>query len=337
MNENKTNVLIRADANSDIGMGHIMRCLSIADSFTSVGESVIFILADNMVDNLIKSRGYNTVILNSDYRTMDEEQWPDIIADYILVDSYFVTYKYLCSLKHRAKTLAYIDDLNAFPYPVDVVINYNVYGFFLNYKSSYDKDNAPLFILGATFAPLRAMFRDVERKKQNKIVRNILISTGGSDIAHIALKLVQSKPINYTFHLLLGNMNPDKDVIINLSEENKNFVIHENVIDMRSFISEMDIAVSAAGSTLYEICACGVPLITYSIADNQIYGAEAFEKLELAINIGDLRNIPDPCEKIIGSVKDLANNYEKRVHIGNKMQDMIDGYGADRIVETILK
>ncbi len=131
-------------------------------------------------------------------------------------------------------------------------------------------------------------------------------------------------------------MNQDKDDIRKLAGENKNIIIHENVIDMKSLISEMDIAVSAAGSTLYEICACGVPLITYSMADNQIYGAEAFEKLGLAVNIGDIRNISDPDEVILGSVDGLANNYEKRVRVGSLMQDMIDGYGADRIVDKIV-
>lgn len=52
--------------------------------------------------------------------------------------------------------------------------------------------------------------------------------------------------------------------------------------------STMDICISAARTTLYEICACGVPLITYSLADNQIFGAKAFENLGLGINIGGL-------------------------------------------------
>jgi len=63
----------------------------------------------------------------------------------------------------------------------------------------------------------------------------------------------------------------------------------ENVQDMRGLICSMDLIVSAAGSTLYEICACGVPLITFVTADNQIRGAEAFSSLGLAVNIGDLR------------------------------------------------
>ena len=106
--------------------------------------------------------------------------------------------------------------------------------------------------------------------------------------------------------------------------------------DMRSLITSADIAVSAAGSTLYEICACGVPLVTYIIADNQIKGAEAFEKLGLAVNCGDIRKITNPVGKIMTAVKNLADDYQLRHKTGENMQQIIDGHGADRIARNIL-
>lgn len=69
-------------------------------------------------------------------------------------------------------------------------------------------------------------------------------------------------------------MNTNEKEMRTLVQGHNHFILHENVSDMRSLLEKMDLAVAAAGSTLYEICACGVPLITYTIADNQMAGAD---------------------------------------------------------------
>lgn len=328
-------ILIRADANPEIGMGHIMRCLSIADAAVISGYEVTFILADNGVKSLVEERGYQTIILNSDYTDMGNEIWPELNPDLVIVDSYYITSAYLEYL-HQKYKLVYIDDLAAFSYPVDILVNYNAYGPRVDYHRLYTNSQfaEPKYILGVSYAPLRSMFRDIEKRTQKENVKNILISTGGSDPDHFALEIVKAKPRKYTYHILVGSMNTDKEEIRRLAQAN--MVIHENISDMASLIKDMDIAVSAAGSTLYEICACGVPLITYVLADNQIKGAEAFNELGLAVNLGDMRSVKDPCEKIISRVEELAVDYRKRVDTGFRMQDMIDGLGAERMIKEIL-
>ena len=352
-------IYIRADANPNIGMGHIMRCLSIADAFTSAENSVCFVLADDTVQSLVQSRGYETIILHSDYRAMDAELsfWPYATIKLVIVDSYFVTANYLRSLQNRMKEsggkLIYLDDVYAFPYPVDVLINYNAYASQSSYIDLYRDSTVPQLILGPTYAPLRSMFRNIPKRMQKEQVKNILISTGGSDELHLALALLQGimskEARGIEYHFLLGAMNADKEKIKKLSKGRDNIVLHENVTDMKSLIESVDLAISAAGSTLYEISACGVPLITYSLADNQIPGAEAFEKLGLAVNVGDLRDpesidpalvmsgtlSSDAAERILAAAEDLSNDYERRVSMGTRMQELIDGYGGDRTVQRI--
>lgn len=329
-------IIIRADANPNIGMGHIMRCLSVADAASSSGHKVTFILADDGVEGLVNERGYEAIVLHTDYKDMESEVWPEIAAELIIVDSYYVTKPYLEKLRLRAP-LVYIDDILSFPYPVDILVNYNAYAPFAGYHELYENSGVeePHLILGTTYAPLRAMFRGLSKKEQKRDVENVLISTGGSDVEHVALRIVEAQPTARTYHLLLGNMNEDKEEIRKLA--GKNIVLHENVTDMKTLICSMDLAVSAAGSTLYEICACGVPLITYVLADNQIPGAQAFERLGLAINLGDMREVEDPSKLILSSIEMLAYDYERRVEVGQKMQSMIDGFGADRMVEEIMK
>lgn len=328
-------IYIRTDANRNIGMGHVMRCLSIADAMRKYQQEILFILADDSVKSLVETRGYKTFILESDYYDMEKELglWPKASAEYILVDSYYVTAKYLICLHNKAKTI-YIDDRAAFPYPVDVLVNYNAYGLYIDYNTLYDSQ-PPKLVLGTSYAPLRSMFCNLEKKLQKKNARDVLISTGGSDSFHFTLNLVKANLNFYNYHILIGGLNPDKDIIRELAKNNDNIILHENVDDMKSLISSCDIAVSAAGSTLYEICACGVPLITYSFADNQIPGAVAFEKLGLAVNIGDIRDKDAPEEMILKAVETLCMDYPKRDRMGRKMQRMIDGCGADRLAHSI--
>jgi UDP-2,4-diacetamido-2,4,6-trideoxy-beta-L-altropyranose hydrolase len=328
-------IYIRADANADIGMGHVMRCLSIADAASTMGVKSTFVLADREVESLVNDRGYKTVVLHSDYSGMEEEEWPEIQAGLIIVDSYNVTQKYFRKVRKHGP-IAYMDDLATFPYAVDILINYNIYAPSLDYHSLYAKTgiSEPYMIIGPSYVPLRKMFQGQETRKQNKDVRHILISTGGADPEHLALKILQSKPDKYSYHFLLGQKNADKDAIKEVRQGN--IILHEDVSDMKSLICGMDIAVSAAGSTLYEICSCGVPLITYVLADNQIPGANAFGDLGLAVNLGDLRNNEDPGGMILSAVEDLAAEYEQRVEMGTRMQSMMDGFGASRMVTKII-
>lgn len=361
-------IYFRTDANPYIGMGHIMRCLSIADAATKLGHSsttnghsISFLVADDKVRNLIEARGYKVIVLHSDYKSMDDELmfWPPTTPDLIIVDSYYVTSSYLEKLRSRANgsKIIYIDDLASFAYPVDVLVNYNAYASSCLYQELYGGEEVkiPQLILGPTYAPLRSMFRGVERKVQPEIVKNVLISTGGSDELHLALSIVnflcrQGSDL-LIYHILLGAMNTDKDEIRSISADRDNIVLHENVTDMRNLIQYVDIAISAAGSTMYEICACGIPLITYVLADNQTPGAEAFDKLGLALSIGDLRDPVtidptavmsgslrlDAVELVLSSLDQLSDDYERRVTMGKQMQKIIDGFGADRLVKEVME
>ena len=352
------NVIFRADANYNIGIGHIMRCLSIADSCSAKNYCVKFIIAGHDAESLIKNRGYEVEVLSSDYSQMDDELnlWSNTNhPDIIVIDSYFVTSSYFLKVKKTYKCpIVYIDDLYSHPYPVDILINYNAYALEIDYDRIYSDAGieCPQLILGPTFAPLRQMFKGLQQKKQKETVENILIAAGGSDEFHLALAFVETinnqNPFNLTYHILLGALNQDKEEIRAKVSNNKNIVLHENVSDMKTLIQSMDIVISAAGSTLYEVCACGVPLITYILADNQIPGAQAFDKLGLALNIGDLRDSKskkddvlsvlrtDAITIILNVIRDLSHNFELRKKMALQMQKTVDGFGADRIANAIL-
>ncbi len=144
-------IAIRVDANEIIASGHLMRCLSIADALFSLGEEIIFYTSDEFAEQTITKRGFKAIRLH--YAWNDKESELDQLSKelektcprLLLIDSYQVTKQYLKSLRQSVK-LAYIDDLNAFDYPVDIVINYSIYAEDLDYPQN------KVYLLGIQYA-----------------------------------------------------------------------------------------------------------------------------------------------------------------------------------------
>ena len=310
-------VVIRADANSKIGMGHVMRCLSVADALLKRGEEVLFVTADDTPVPLLTKKGVPYRVLHTDYADMEAElpelwevlrelpqgaESPDAALAQkntsILVDSYYVTEKYLAALKKRITTI-YMDDIYAFSYPVDMLINYNIYG----EEMGYEKDAAfadTKLLLGTEYVPLREEFSAgagyaQSRKELSAETENvtpaedrlhqtaeqgrtadggILITTGGSDSFNLAGQLLM-EAMKYDalkekeYHVVSGSLNPHIGELQALAQKHENIHIHCNVTNMAELMAESEVALSAGGSTLYELCAVGVPVIAFSFAENQ--------------------------------------------------------------------
>ena len=138
-------LVFRADGNANIGSGHVMRCLSIADAARDMGEESVFITASNDMETVISSRNYKNIILNTNYKDIESENILSALNAYcspiVFVDSYYVSAQYLeklwsyCNM-HGGK-LVYIDDIKQFASPCDVLINYQVHGSKEEYDTLY--------------------------------------------------------------------------------------------------------------------------------------------------------------------------------------------------------
>lgn len=340
-------ILFRTDANSEIGFGHMMRCLSIADAFSRKGYNCIFAVSDDSSKEQVLKFGYEVISMNSDYKKIynDQDSIRHLIRnkriDITIVDSYFVTYNYLDKLKEES-TVVYIDDLAMFAYPVDVLINYNFNGMDIDYQKLYRKNKIiiPELLIGPQFAPLRSQFIGLTRSR-HKQIKNILILTGGSDPINLSLNL--SERINETedmkdfiFHFVVGPLYQKTEELKRMVTNGSNIVIHQDVSDMSTLISNCDLVVSAAGSTVYEVLACGIPLIIYVSADNQLNVASAIVRNKVAISCGDLRKIDYPEKKVLSVIMRYVSDTKKNVNSFN-FNRLVDGKGADRIVSKLLE
>lgn len=330
---------IRTDMNSTIAAGHIMRCLSIADALRELGEKTIFIIADMQAKELLESRGYDYIVLNTSWNELEEELTilKKLIKEHriktILIDSYQVTFRYLEELTKWTKTV-YIDDLYAFVYPVNEVICYANYA----HKFLYENENQDIKVYrGTKYVPLRKEFWNCEKKQISDLVKNLLLLSGGSDpydiLGGILEELDRGKYQN--IDVICGVYNSNYYKLCKKYADKRNISIHRGVSDMIGFMKKADLAVSAGGTTLYELCACGTPTISYAFADNQLDNVRKFAEDRIIDYAGDAR-VDDVVKRVHMLIEVYESDWESRQNRSEKMQELVDGKGALRIAEQII-
>lgn len=339
-------IFFRTDGNSQIGAGHIMRCLSIAEMARENGKKCIFITASDDMTSVIKDKLFDNIVLKSDFRNMESENIIPILREYtnptIIVDSYYVSKAYLKSIKRYCEEnggkLIYIDDIKKYAYPCNVLINYQIHGSIGEYNSIYEDEEKPKFIVGTNYVPLRKEFLSSINRNINEKADNIIVTTGGSDPEHLTIELVKiAKNINKTFHFVIGAVNADRNLIEQEAENCTNINIHINVTNISEIMHNCDVAISAAGSTLYELCATQTPTVTFVLAENQVPIAEGFSDKGIIYNCGDVRKLGANilAEQLMKEALLLCENYDRRCLLAKEMKNVVDGYGADRILKEI--
>lgn len=365
-------VYIRTDGNAKIASGHLVRCFSVALACQKLGMEVRFLVSDEESHGLLEEiMGAHNIFPVTQLKTAAfahlEQELPEVLSlvstpsptsskglcdtcvtsrkPIYLLDSYYVTEKYLSTLRPLVN-LAYIDDLRLFDYSVDLLINYDVIPDtdMPSYRAFYQ--NPGQLLLGASYAPLRSQFQNCQTPVREK-VSDVLVTTGGSDPYHFCLHLMQqtaslpaftdaSGPTDMKFHVIIGKLNMDKEMLYRLADRFSFFQLHENVDDMASLMAGCDLAVSAAGTTLYELCALGIPSISFTMADNQLDAAKAFDAAGAIPHAGDVRTdshhvFQEVLRFITENAGFSADSYAKRKAAHNRMNSLVDGNGALRI------
>ncbi len=361
----------RADGNAVTGAGHLMRCLTIAEELKKLSEAdeICFLCADEASAELVTQRGFAVRILHTDYRNMEEElpvlwevfgreqklvdqaqrMWT---APVILVDSYHVTNVYLEALRSYGRVYL-MDDMGKKPYPVDGVINYNAFADKTYYENLY-RGKKVVLAIGSEYVPVRSQFLNVPYEVREQ-VKEVLISTGGGDQDNIAAAVLETiqRP-GYHYHVIVGQFNPYFSRWKQLELESGMIHVHHNVTDMASLMRQCDLAVTAGGTTIYELAAIGIPFLCFSYAENQealtayigreniagycgAYHLKPQETLNCMSTLAELM-----CEGVkSGEQTSNAKGAEELagVALRRKMyrreKEMIDGLGAGRIAKLL--
>jgi UDP-2,4-diacetamido-2,4,6-trideoxy-beta-L-altropyranose hydrolase len=337
---------IRADANREIASGHVMRCISIAKAARKRGIQCSFITADREAEKLITENGFSLLCLESVWSDLDKEldqllQMIDLEKiENLLVDSYYVTKEYLSKLSERTNVI-YIDDMNRFQYPVDILINYGINYEKFEYEKTYANSKTKL-LLGCYYTPLREEFASVEFNIK-EVPTDILITTGGADTKNIAVNIIKYMLETQIFkemhfHIISGSFNNHISDLKNLEARYENITVYENVNRMAELMTGCDIAISAGGTTLYELCACGIPSICLAFEDNQLETVKGFQDQELMLYAGDIRDGENECySRIYRFIEIYKKDISLRQGNSANMQKLVNGKGAERIINSIMQ
>ncbi|KZL94102.1 UDP-2,4-diacetamido-2,4,6-trideoxy-beta-L-altropyranose hydrolase [Clostridium magnum] len=347
-------IAIRADGGAKIGMGHIMRTLVLAKELRKHHNKVFYIcridsedipsydaeLCHKFLSDKIKEIGISDKYKKGIEKITSEgfkvcfvreghllEDISTITADILITDNYNVDENYFNKTKTMFRKTTYIDDMNLYKFNVDFLLNQNVDAEDFNYKVNDDTK----LILGAKYIMLRDEFRDLPPKNIKPKAGDIMLTVGGSDPFYLTDKILSwVRDLEFNFHVVVG---PSFEHGEHLKKyENNKIKLYYNA-NMYKIMEKCDIAISACGSTLYELAACGVPTIGIIIADNQAGIGKKLNSMGIIKNLGWYDKIDK--EDFLINVNKLINDYELRRTISQRASNIVDVKGAERIAKIL--
>ena len=334
-------VLFRADGNVNIGAGHIMRCLSLAQALQDQGGEAVFLCSDlaaayakrlkeeRCTVCALKDVPYGEADAHETVKTAKEQN-----AAWIILDGYEFSLAFQKIIRAAGLHLLVIDDHRYHEkHTCDILLNQNP-----QCGKKYEGIDARTPLLGTRFTMLRREYRERQRDTHDvsKSTKRILITLGGSDpqnMTPMVIRALNTMSVPWSGTVVIGGASAhEADVKKAVKDSGADVKIQKDVKDMPSLIAEHDFAISAAGSTCYELAFMGVPAATIVVADNhnQDGVAEGLDEAGATVHLGFYRDLS---EATIGAA------IEKILHDQNRLKEMsargralIDGEGVQRVL-----
>lgn len=343
--------VIRADASIEIGTGHVMRCLALADYLREMGGQVTFISCrlDGHLAHLIKANGFEVELFHCEngYSVeTDALQTQKIlerfgVCDCLIVDNYALNTKWERALRSQVRKLFVIDDLANRFHDCDGLLDQNLHREMHTRYLGLVPFNCKCF-LGPEYALLRREFLKKKRHIpfRSGVVRQVLINFGGSDVHDMASLAVMACAEFFTgtdikIHVVAGVSNPYKSKLKELcgSFSQPVFIYHEQVSDMAGLMAESDLAIGAGGSSHWERCWLGLSAIVITTAANQVEITEAVAERGACVYLGDAEreNGRQLKKRLVLKLAELAQHPHRLENISQRAFELMsrrDGFDA---------
>ena len=334
-------VVFRVDASLQMGTGHVMRCLTLANELKQQNHDIVFICRE-LTGNLILLIKYPILVLpkNDNFQSdglylnwlgttqeQDAEQTIKAIpknTDLLIVDSYALDEIWHKQLRPYTKKIMVVDDLADRQFDCDVLLNQNLGTQIEDYKDKVPNDCE--LLLSCDYALLRPEFSNLREKalikrKNTKEIKNILISMGGSDITNKTYDILQDISDDLNIVVVLGSSSPHNKMIISYAKDKENIKVVIDADNISGLMFDADLAIGAGGSTSWERCCLGLPTLLYVLAENQRKIAENLEQLD-AVKIVDNLKV---------NLQNILNNLHFWQTMSESAQTVCDGIGVKRI------
>ncbi len=348
-------VAFRVDSSSEIGGGHLMRCVTLAESLADLSVEVFFICRDfpgNLID-VLKKKSIETYVLpkhNNSEILGELESWlkvktrhdadetiaaiKDKKIDLLIIDHYGIDINWERQIRPYVNKIMVIDDLANRRHECDILLDQN---FLPNMDARYKSlvPTGTMLMLGAQYALLKNEFKHFRVNSQpSGTLKNILVFfTTGDDKGQTikALSALSMFDEKLKVDVVVGKKNEDIKLIERFCFRKK-WQFHCQIDYMPRLIYESNLIIGAAGSSSWERCSLGVPAIIAVLAENQVHVADALSNSGVAINLGWHLNID--VQNYLDALNSITD--EKLFLMSNKALAMVDAFGVDRVIEKIL-
>ncbi len=343
------NVVFRVDSSNEMGLGHLMRCLTLAGELKRQRHRVTFVCRE-LIGNLISLINYPVFILPKDNnfqsddcylnwigatQDQDAKQTINIIpkdTDALIVDNYALDEVWHKQLRTHIKKIIVIDDLADKKFDCDIILNQNFGAQEECYKNKVSNDCS--LLLGCEYALLRPEFAElrvqaIEKRKNTKEVKNILVSMGGSDKNNITYDVLQQLDDGFNVVVVLGGASLHQDMVKNYAK-NKNIKVIINANNMGRLMLEADLAIGTSGSTNWERLCLGLPSLIFIAAENQIKFAKVLDNLGLIKLLGGVGE-----SKVFNRIKESILAINNLSTWSERCFNSCSCNGSSRVVEVI--
>lgn len=356
-------IAVRIDASRQIGIGHFMRCLTLADALKQRGVELRFVsryLPTHLRD-MLEARNYEFIILNSKANNnitgdLPHAHWLGISQDadaqdtiqalsgqawdWLVVDHYALDARWESVLRQAVRHVLVIDDLADRQHDCDILLDQNYY---VNMLTRYDRltSKACRMLLGPNFALLRDEFimaRTKIRKRDGKI-RRILVFFGGGDLGNETLKALQAlQKINCSelaIDVIIGQQNSYRNDLEIFAASLENVTTHFNVSNMSDLVAAADLYVGAAGTTTWERCCLGLPSLVITVAANQVKATRDLDCSGVLTYLGESCSVT--AEQITFAIAECISSPSRMIKQSEKGLALVDGRGVSLCVESIIQ
>jgi UDP-2,4-diacetamido-2,4,6-trideoxy-beta-L-altropyranose hydrolase len=335
-------LVIRADAGSRIGTGHVMRCLALAQAWQNSGGSVSFVMATNAPDLEARLRFEEMVVINlsTEPGSLDDacktiECAQAAHASWVVLDGYHFDSTYQRIVKQSGWPLLVVDDYgHADHYYADFVLNQNVYAHQNLYSS---REKYTHLLLGPHYVFLRREFVKYRRWERTIVDHSckLLVTLGGADPENVTLRVVRALEKGHRKDLevvvVAGASYPHYE---NLRRAVKNVSfsvrVPRNVENMPELAAWADIAITGGGTTTSEFAFMGLPSLVLVLAENQRLTAEWLAANEIAIHVQGVHL----SEQLWPALERLSM-VDIRQQMSVRGRRLVDGRGSDRVLEQL--
>jgi len=322
-------VLIHADGGPGVGLGHVMRCAALANQLSRQGHMALIALESALEISAHMLRHGVEVITCAATAGAIREVAIDMASNCIVIDSYRWTATDFCTLKGSWTVVAF-DDQALRELPVDVVINGAPAADELRYLTA---ENTLLW-LGSDYQILRDDFRFMPPREYIGTVDRVIAMVGGDDLLGLLPILarlldVAAESSSFVADVICGPFTPMPDIY-----DLRNVTVLRNPIDLHERMAGADLAISAGGQTLYELARCGTPTIAFCSGPDQIHNLKALAKANVVWNTGDATS-PHWAREVDATITELIVDVARRKAMSQAGQALVDGLGAERLVNAI--